>query len=69
MIDKKLLTIKETAIALGLSISTIYRLLKHDKNFPRAIKLTRKKTVFREEDINKWIASLTDFGFNSKTRN
>ena len=49
--EKKLLTIKETAIALGLSISTIYRLLKHDKNFPRAIKLTRKKTVFREEDL------------------
>lgn len=67
--EKKLLTLKETAIALGLSISTIYRLIKHDPNFPKALRLTRKKTVFREEDINRWIASLTHLGFNGKTRN
>lgn len=65
----KLLTLKQTASILGISVTTIYRLLKHDQNFPKALRLARKKTVFREEDINKWVASLKDFGFNGKTRN
>lgn len=65
----RLLSIKETAKALGVSVSTIYRFLKHDPKFPKALRLTRKKTVFREEDVNKWIESLTHLGFNGKTRN
>lgn len=65
----KLLSIKETAKTLGLSVSTIYRFLKHDPNFPKAIKLTRKKTVFKEEEICKWIGSLRHSIINSKTRN
>lgn len=66
--DTKLLSVKAAANFLGMSVSTIYRLLKHDPNFPRALRLTRKKTVFRADDLNSWVKSLKSFGFNSKTR-
>lgn len=66
--EKRLLTLKQTASILGVSVTTIYRLLKHDPNFPKALRLTRKKTVFRSEDLNAWVQSLKSFGINSKTR-
>ena len=69
IIDTKLLSVKAAANFLGMSVSTIYRLLKNDPNFPKALKITRKKTVFRSEDLNAWVKALKSFGINSKTRN
>ena len=38
---------KEACKILGISHTTLWRLSNNDKNFPRAVKLTGRKTVFR----------------------
>ena len=50
------LTTKEVSNLLGISISTINRLIKKG-DFPSKIKLSPGSKVFMKFEINKWIKS------------
>lgn len=55
MADERYIRIKELSEMLGISRSTIYRLLNEDK-FPKQIKLTERTSVWRLSTIEKWVA-------------
>jgi predicted DNA-binding transcriptional regulator AlpA len=48
---------KEVASMIGVSVTTVYRLVKEDDNFPRPISLGPcfKRKVWSKNDIYKWI--------------
>ena len=46
--------IKEVSELLGISVSTINRLIKN-RDFPQKIKLSPGRTVFMKNDIEEWI--------------
>ena len=50
------LTIKEVSELLGISVSTINRLVKKG-DFPSKIKLSPGRKVFMKYQINEWIES------------
>ena len=50
------LTIKEVSNLLGISISTINRLIKRG-DFPSKIKLSPGRKVFMKYEIDKWMES------------
>lgn len=56
MIEDRFLRIKELSMILGISHSTIYRLIQQNK-FPKQIKLTERTVVWRLSAINDWIAN------------
>lgn len=45
---------------LNLSATTVYRLVKNDPNFPKLIKLTAKKNVFKYSDLKAWTDRLRE---------
>ena len=49
-------TIKEVSEFLGISISTINRLVK-EGDFPPKVKLSPRRIVFMKREINEWIES------------
>ena len=54
--NRPFLNIKEVSELLGISVSTINRLVKKG-DFPSKIKLSPGRKVFMEYQINKWIES------------
>ncbi|MEQ1599833.1 MAG: AlpA family phage regulatory protein [Methylotenera sp.] len=54
MIEDRYLRIKELSAMLGMSKSSIYRLVQENK-FPKQIKLAERTSVWRLSVINKWI--------------
>lgn len=40
---------------LACSERTVWHLAKNDPSFPKAVKLTAKLTIFREEELDAWI--------------
>lgn len=52
--NRPFLTIKEVSELLGISVSTINRLIKN-RDFPQKIKLSPGRTVFMKNDIEEWI--------------
>ena len=52
--DRPFLTVKEVSALLGISVSTINRLIKNDK-FPPKIKLSPGRKVFFRNHIEEWI--------------
>ena len=59
MATKRMLKVKDVASYLGLSVATVYRLLKHDSNFPKGILLTAKCHLWNIDDINAWIENIS----------
>jgi len=55
MIEDRYIRIKELAVMLGISKSTIYRLVQENK-FPKQFRLTERTSVWRLSVINQWIA-------------
>ena len=49
-------TIQEVSEFLGISISTINRLVK-EGDFPPKVKLSPRRMVFMKREINEWIES------------
>ena len=49
------LTIKEVSELLGISVSTINRLIKKG-NFPNKVKLSPRRVVFMRYQVEEWIA-------------
>ena len=54
--NRPFLTIKEASNLLGISVSTINRLVKKG-DFPSKIKLSPGRKVFMKYQINEWIES------------
>lgn len=52
--NRPFLTIKEVSKLLGISISTINRLIKK-KEFPEKVKLSPRRKVFMKYQIDEWI--------------
>ena len=59
MQEKNLLTIKEVMNKVRLSRSRIYFYIKNN-NFPKQVKLTTRKSLWVEEEINQWILKKID---------
>lgn len=54
MTEDRFVRIKEITAMLGISQSSIYRLMQQDK-FPKQIKLIERNVVWRLSVINKWV--------------
>ena len=52
--NRQFLTIKEVSNLLGISVSTINRLIKKG-DFPRKIKISPRRIVFMKKQIIEWI--------------
>ncbi len=52
--NRPFLTIKEVSNLLGISVSTINRLIKKGE-FPSKIKLSPRRKVFMKFEIEEWI--------------
>jgi len=55
--NRPFLSIKEVSELLGISVSTINRLIKRGE-FPPKIKISPRRIVFMKNDINKWIKKI-----------
>ena len=54
--NRPFLTIKEVSKLIGLSVSTINRLVKKG-DFPSKVKISPRRMVFMKKDIQEWINS------------
>ena len=52
--NRPFLTIKEVSKLLGISVSTINRLVKQGE-FPSKVKISRRRIVFLKCQIQEWI--------------
>ena len=52
--NRPFLTIYEVSELLGISVSTINRLIKRGE-FPSKVKLSPRRIVFMKKQINEWI--------------
>ncbi len=55
--SKILIDVKNVCSLLDVSTTTLWR-LRHDPAFPKGIKLTAKKTVFRYDEVKQWCDNL-----------
>ena len=58
--ERPFLTIKEVSKLLGISVSTINRLIKKGE-FPPKVKISPRRFAFMKVEIQEWINSKTDF--------
>ena len=54
--NRPFLTMKEVSDLLGISVSTINRLIKRG-DFPQKIKISPKRMIFMKREIDEWIKS------------
>ena len=54
--NRPFLTIKEVSKLIGLSVSTINRLVKKG-DFPSKVKILPRRMVFMKKEIQEWINS------------
>lgn len=57
MVYFSMLSVKEILKILGISRSTLYRLINNDSTFPKPIKLGARRVGFRDTDLNDWVDS------------
>lgn len=56
-----LITFEEVQSRLGGCVrQSVYNLMAHDPNFPKPVKLFRRKKLWRSSDIGAFIASQPD---------
>ena len=55
--NRPFLSIKEVSELLGISVSTINRLIKRG-DFPQKKKLSPRRIVFMKNEINEWIKKI-----------
>ena len=68
-----LLTIAQLCTMLGVSRSTVERLVRSDASFPQAIRLGQRGLRFRAEDVTRFVTSVPyveyiDHGFDPNAR-
>ena len=54
--NRPFITIKEVSKLIGLSVSTINRLVKK-RDFPSKVKISPRRMVFMKKEIEEWINS------------
>ena len=54
--NRPFLTMKEVSDLLGISVSTINRLIKKG-DFPLKVKLSPRRMIFMKKEIEEWIES------------
>ena len=54
--NRPFLTMKEVSDLLGISVSTINRLIKRG-DFPQKIKISPQRMIFMKREIDEWIIS------------
>ena len=54
--NRPFLTIKEVSKLIGLSVSTINRLVKNE-TFSQKVKISQRRMVFMKKEIEEWINS------------
>ena len=52
--NRPFLTMKEVSVLLGISVSTIDRLIKKGE-FPPKVKISPRRIVFMKKEIDEWI--------------
>ena len=57
--NRPFLTIKEVSKLIGLSVSTINRLVKKG-DFPPKVKISPRRIVFMKKEIDDWIDAKRD---------
>ena len=57
--NRPFLTIKEVSTLLGISVSTINRLVTKE-DFPRKIKISPRRIFFMKKEIDDWINEKRD---------
>ena len=57
--NRPFLNIKEVSELLGISVSTINRLIKRGE-FPPKVKISPRRMVFMKKEINDWIDAKRD---------
>ena len=57
--NRPFLTIKEVSNLIGLSVSTINRLVKKG-DFPLKVKISPRRIVFMKKEIDVWIENQRD---------
>ena len=57
--NRPFLTIKEVSNLIGLSVSTINRLVKKG-DFPPKVKISPRRIVFMKKEIDDWIDAKRD---------
>ncbi len=57
--NRPFLSIKEVSELLGISVSTINRLIKRG-DFPPKIKISPKRMIFMKREVDEWIKSKKD---------
>ena len=58
--NRPFLTMKEVSVLLGISVSTIDRLIKKGE-FPPKVKISPRRIVFMKKEIDKWIERKRNF--------
>ncbi|MDR3135701.1 MAG: AlpA family phage regulatory protein [Deltaproteobacteria bacterium] len=55
-----LIRTREVAAMIGVSVTTVYRLVKEDTRFPKPISLgpSFKRKVWSKNDVYKWITKI-----------
>lgn len=53
---KKFLRVGGVAAKLGIGVSSVWRLIHTEGNFPRPIKLSQRVTVWEETEIEAYMA-------------
>lgn len=51
----RMMRIQEVADLLGVCKNTIHNLSAKDDTFPRKIRLTPRRVVFRHDDVMSWL--------------
>ena len=52
--NRPFLTIKEVSKLIGISVSTLNRLIKRGE-FPKKVKISPRRIMFMKKEIDKWI--------------
>ena len=55
--DSNFISIKAASLKVGLSVTTIRRLVK-DNKFPQPIYLTEKRIAFLESEVQNWMIEI-----------
>lgn len=60
---------QQAARELGVGLTKLWALVKHEPGFPQPIKLGPRTTVFRQEDLSAWMQLRVTLGSTHRMQN
>lgn len=60
---EQLLTVKQVALKLSISISGVWAKVHTDDDFPKPLKLSAKQTRWIDTELNKFVMAKREAGF------